>query len=110
MVSMLANQVDKRLAKDEDANASGVIINTFGWVEGAGLDILQHCIKVFGVDIVLVMNHDKLFSHLTSTLDGVGTRTIVVKLPSSGGLVTRVCILFLYSLCIHCRLILISVL
>ncbi len=86
----MAAQVERRMAKDEDASTSGVIINTCGWVEGAGFDIILHCIKAFSADVVLVMNHDKLYSNLVSSLDGVGTKTVVVKLPASGGIVSRV--------------------
>lgn len=89
-VSILANQVEKRMLKDEEANSAGLIINSFGWVDGAGLDIITHIVRAFAVDVILVMNHDRLYSTLMSSFDGpVGNRPVIVKLPSSGGLVTR---------------------
>lgn len=104
MVSTVAIQVDKRLAKDEDANASGIVVNTCGWVEGPGLDVVLHVIKAFSIDIILVMNHDKLYSNLVASVDGVGSKTVVVKLPISGGIVRRVSLLSLYVLCWHMTL------
>lgn len=73
---------------DLDAKSSGLIINTCGWVDGPeAYDILMHIVKAFNVDVILVMNHDKLYSSLISLMsDGM----TVVKLPTSGGIVRRV--------------------
>jgi polyribonucleotide 5'-hydroxyl-kinase len=114
LVSLLAGRVDGRLERDADARASGVIINTAGWGDQAGYDVLLQCIQAFSVDVVLVMGHDKLYSKFSTD---VGDHVTVVKLPKSGGVVERVrftinisvlsvlvnCVLFVflpYSLCI----------
>ena len=90
MVTNLATRVEERMQQDRDANASGVIVNTCGLVEGPGLDILKHCIGAFAADVILVMNNDKLYAALTSFVpEGV----TVVKLPTSGGVLTRVSLL-----------------
>jgi polyribonucleotide 5'-hydroxyl-kinase len=89
-VGILANQVEKRLSKDEDANASGIIINTCGWIDGPGFDIILYIIKAFSIDVVLVMNHDKLYSMLGSAVDAQDNKPVIVQLPSSGGVVSRV--------------------
>ncbi len=91
----MADQVQRRLAIDNDARASGIIINTCGWIDAAGFDIILHIIKAFQVDIVLVMNQDKLYSNLVSTFEqpswvADGFKRAVVKLPASGGVVKRV--------------------
>ena len=95
MVSNLAGKVEARLERDADARASGLIVNTCGWVDGAGFDVLLHCIQTLAVDVVLVMSHDKLFSTLITALDanntaGKSNGVTVVKLPRSGGVVNRV--------------------
>ncbi|KAL4162974.1 hypothetical protein KRP22_015251 [Phytophthora ramorum] len=46
----LAKAVKRRLANDEEVNASGCVINTCGWVDGMGFDLLLHAIKEFEVD------------------------------------------------------------
>lgn len=46
LVSQLAARVDERMANDKDAMTSGMIINTCGWVEPAGVKVLIHCIQV----------------------------------------------------------------
>lgn len=94
-VSILAEQVQRRLAIDADARSSGIIINTCGWIDAAGFDVILHIIRAFAVDIVLVMNQDKLYSNLVSTFEqptwlSDGFKRAVVKLPASGGVVTRV--------------------
>lgn len=97
MATTLSSQVNKRLEKDVDANSSGIIVNTSGWIDGPGFDILLHCIKEFGIDVILVMNNDKLYSTLTNSFNEMGSsnnsnniKPVVVKLPSSGGIVPRV--------------------
>eukprot|EP01041_Mallomonas_annulata_P001478 gene1477-2841_t len=85
-ISSLASRVNERLDKDMDARASGVIINTCGWVEGAGYDILRYCVEAFAVDVVLVMGDDRLHFSLTADLP---ENITVVKLPRSGGVVER---------------------
>lgn len=93
-IEILATQVKARLDSDVDTKASGIIVNTFGWVDGGGMDVIHHCIKCFNIDVVLVMNHDKLFA----TLSGLSNQGItVVKLPTSGGIVRRVNLSFLQS-------------
>lgn len=89
LVSTLATSVYQRLEKDADAKASGIVINTCGWVEDAGYDILLHCVHEFNADVVLVMGQDKLFSRLTSSLEAGPSKAVVVKLPVSGGVVAR---------------------
>jgi polyribonucleotide 5'-hydroxyl-kinase len=78
-----------RLDKDVDARASGIIINTCGWVDGEGYNLILHCIQEFNVDVVLVMDQDKLYSSLSSHLAAKGDNVTVVMLPRSGGVVTR---------------------
>lgn len=93
LVSTLAEKVNQRLDRDADTKASGIIVNTCGWVDGAGLDVLLHCIKALSINIVLVVNNDKLFSTLSSNMDQPSNKSAgvtVVKLPVSGGVVTRV--------------------
>lgn len=101
-VSQIAKPVKDRLIRDETARSSGLIINTTNLIEGVGLDILLHAIQVFEVDVVLVMNHDKLFSSLSAALNPPSSsvssaaittittaRPVVIKLPTSGGIVHR---------------------
>ncbi|KAG5176702.1 Pre-mRNA cleavage complex II protein Clp1-domain-containing protein [Tribonema minus] len=92
MVSRLAECVEQRQANDRDAAAAGTVVNTCGWVDGLGLELLRHCIDALSIDIVLVMGHDKLYAELMADSealpDDAPPRT-VVKLPTSGGVVQR---------------------
>ena len=71
---------------DVDARSSGIFVNTTGFIDGEGFDILKHCIEAFSIDIVLVMGHDRLYSSLSSSLPQT---VALVKLPQSGGVVQR---------------------
>ncbi|CEG39014.1 pre-mrna cleavage complex ii protein [Plasmopara halstedii] len=86
----LAMSVKKRMNNDEEVNGSGCVINTSGWVDGAGFDLLVHAIKDFDVDVVLVIGQDRLYSRLQSALTGQnadGDNRSIVKLSRSGGVV-----------------------
>ncbi|ETI35332.1 hypothetical protein F441_18199 [Phytophthora nicotianae CJ01A1] len=86
----LARAVKRRLANDGEVNASGCVINTCGWVDGAGFDLLVHAIKDFDVDVVLVIGQDRLYSRLQSALTGANANGVdrsIVKLSRSGGVV-----------------------
>lgn len=90
LVDTLASKIRARFDKDVDARASGIIVNTAGWIDGPGYDVILHCIKSLQIDVVLVMSHDRLHANLLSTL---GEKVVVVKLAHSGGVVQRVRIL-----------------
>ena len=93
-VTALAAKVEARLQTDALERASGVIVNTAGTKQG-DLDLLLHAIVALSITVVLVMGDDRLYSMLKSKVGGSGsssdatTATKVIKLPRSGGVVTR---------------------
>eukprot|EP00560_Eucampia_antarctica_P000519 CAMPEP_0197834594 /NCGR_PEP_ID=MMETSP1437-20131217/22997_1 /TAXON_ID=49252 ORGANISM="Eucampia antarctica, Strain CCMP1452" /NCGR_SAMPLE_ID=MMETSP1437 /ASSEMBLY_ACC=CAM_ASM_001096 /LENGTH=483 /DNA_ID=CAMNT_0043439415 /DNA_START=48 /DNA_END=1499 /DNA_ORIENTATION=+ len=94
-LTRLGQNIDARLEKDVEARASGVIINTGGWIEDVGYKILLHAAHALSVNVVLVMGHDRLYSMLTSHYGKLSTGDQkvkppkVIKLPRSGGVVSR---------------------
>lgn len=62
-----------------------MIINTMGWVEGLGYELLLHAAHTLHADVVLVVGQDRLYSQLSASLKDV----TLAKLPKSGGVVTR---------------------
>lgn len=94
LISNVAGKIDDRLARDEDARSSGIVVNTTGWIDGDGFTLLLHAIQALTIDVVLVMGQDKLYSNLVTALDGAAKSTTVVKLPRSGGVVSRVSVHF----------------
>lgn len=69
-------------------NASGCVINTCGWVDGAGYDLLVDAVTAFDVDVVLVIGQDRLYSRLQSSLASQCSAGLsIVKLARSGGVV-----------------------
>lgn len=64
------------------ANASGVIVNTCGWVDKGGYQLLLHAIQALSIDVLLVMGHDRLYAELKQDMTG---NIVVIKLPRSGG-------------------------
>jgi polyribonucleotide 5'-hydroxyl-kinase len=86
----LATQVNKRLQEDADARAGGVVINTCGWVDGQGYELLLDSIDIFAPDFVLVISHERLFSDLTQRVRNSGPANVqILKMAKSGGVVVR---------------------
>lgn len=61
---------------------SGLIINTSGWVKGKGYKHLIHIAFAFEVDVILVLDQERLYNELVRDMPGFVN---VVILPKSGG-------------------------
>jgi polyribonucleotide 5'-hydroxyl-kinase len=106
----LSESVDKRLAGDVDARASGIIVNTAGWIEDMGYNYILHAMDAFKINVILVVGHDRLYSMLGTMLkkrakaeearlesmtenETMNAKKAVIpkliKLPRSGGVVSR---------------------
>uniref|UniRef100_A0A0A9W5J4 Protein CLP1 homolog n=1 Tax=Lygus hesperus TaxID=30085 RepID=A0A0A9W5J4_LYGHE len=86
LVTRLAEVVHERLQANKKANVSGVIINTCGWVKNEGYKLLTHAAQALEVDIILVLDQEKLYNELTRDMPRF---VKVVLLPKSGGVVER---------------------
>jgi len=99
-VDAMGESIERRLASDELARSSGIIVNTNGWIRDEGYDCLLHTAKVLKITILLILGHDRLYSMLTSyykkqqKLQEQSDETPtpipkIIKLPRSGGVVSR---------------------
>jgi polyribonucleotide 5'-hydroxyl-kinase len=79
----LADCVNRRLATDPLAGAAGLVINTMGWVDGGGYDIILDAIRAFRADVVLVLGNDRVFARLTE--DAKTLRFPAPAAPPSAG-------------------------
>ena len=61
-----ANGCSRRKAGLLQVAAAGMMINTMGWVEGLGFQLLLHTITAMKANIVLVVGQDRLLSQLQS--------------------------------------------
>lgn len=86
LVSRLAEVISERMQANRKANASGVIINTCGWIKGDGYKQLTHIAQAFEVDIILVLDQERLYNELVRDMP---TFVKVVFLPKNGGVVER---------------------
>ena len=55
LAQKLAGVVDEYGRANAHARASGVVINTMGWVDGLGYDLVLSTIRAFAADVVLVL-------------------------------------------------------
>jgi polyribonucleotide 5'-hydroxyl-kinase len=86
-VTSIGTKIQQRLSQDVEANASGIIVDTNGAIDGEGYHMILHTIDALDIDVVLIMGHDRLYSMLTTQFNKDECK--IVKLPRSSGLVSR---------------------
>ena len=84
-VEELAAACFAKSEEDKEWKHGGLIINTCGWVDKLGLDLLKHHISAFRASMVLVMGDDRLLANLV----GQFPDTVIRKLNKPGGAVSR---------------------
>lgn len=89
LVERMGDMLDARAAATPGAAAAGCLVNTMGWVDGLGYELLRHAIGALKVDVVLVLGQDRLHSVLTQECAGLPRKPAVVKLTKSDGVVLR---------------------
>ncbi|KAI8469168.1 MAG: Pre-mRNA cleavage complex II protein Clp1-domain-containing protein [Monoraphidium minutum] len=93
LTERLASVLERRAESSPEVAAAGMVVNTLGWVEGLGYDLLLHAVAALKADVVLVLEQDRLYNQLKSALAGargaMGRELQVVKLAKSGGIVAR---------------------
>lgn len=95
LIDNLAMMIDKRDATNAEAKASGSVVNTMGWVDGAGYKLLLRALDALKITDVLVVGQERLHAELRrdfrgKTVSGTTNHPIEVwKLPKSGGVVER---------------------
>ena len=65
LVEKIAEMMEARNSKNEHARHSGCIVNTMGWIEGLGLELILHAVKSLGIDTVLCLGQERLFQTLS---------------------------------------------
>lgn len=88
-VERLADVVEERARRDPVAGSSGIVVNTMGWVEGLGYDLLLHAIRALKINTVIVVGQDRLHSQLKRSLAKEKGAIQVVKAAKSDGVVQR---------------------
>ncbi|KAK6802679.1 hypothetical protein RDI58_000462 [Solanum bulbocastanum] len=88
LVKELAQTLEMQFSGNAESRASGMVINTMGWIEGVGYELLLHAIDTFNATVILVLGQEKLCSMLKDVLKN-RPNVDVVKLQKSGGVVSR---------------------
>ncbi|KAK9885900.1 hypothetical protein WA026_013774 [Henosepilachna vigintioctopunctata] len=86
LTTQLANNIKDKLEVNKRARASGIVINTCGWIKGEGYKQLLNNTKVFEVDIILVLDQERLYNELVRDVPDF---VKVIFLQKSGGVVER---------------------
>lgn len=87
MMESLASNVDKRLESNDLSRLSGYILNTCGWIEDLGYNILLSTVDTFKANFIIVMDNEKLYSDLSRHYSN--SKIKIIKLPKSGGVYYR---------------------
>ncbi len=83
----VAAELSRHLASKPEARASGIVVNTCGWTDGDGYELLLHAIRAFKIDVVLVIDHERLFNDIKTT--AFPQQVECIKLRKSGGVLAR---------------------
>ncbi|KKK23195.1 hypothetical protein ARAM_002127 [Aspergillus rambellii] len=102
IVSRLALSVMGRMAEDEDARETGIIVDTPGILsqsKAGSLEMINHIVTEFSITTILVIGSERLYSLMMKNYDNKPSssasaaasdeRISVVKLSKSGGCVDR---------------------
>jgi len=85
-VTQMADTIRDQFKVNRKAEASGVILNTCGWIKGQGYEHLKHIAQSFEVDLVVVLEEEKLYTDLVRDMPGFVKTT---WLPKSTGVIPR---------------------
>ncbi len=66
LVDRLSSILLRRAESNPKAAASGLIINTLGWIEGLGYELQVHSILSLKANAVFVLEQDRLFNQVTN--------------------------------------------
>lgn len=86
LVSKMADVVNMKCDASKRVNYSGVIINTGGWIKGGGYDSIRHTAGAFEVDVIIVLDQERLYNELKRDMPDFVN---VLLHPKSGGVVER---------------------
>lgn len=104
VVHSLAQTCESRLENDSKARQSGIYIDTPSALvapenQEYGYKIIQHIVKEFSANVILVVGNEKLYSNVKKLFNAINTRNsatgssqaqvTIVKVPKSGGVVDR---------------------
>eukprot|EP00126_Sphaerothecum_destruens_P003833 Sdes_comp17624_c0_seq1m6887 len=87
----LAAVMRQRFQTHPETRASGCIINTCGWIDGVGYSLIEKLIEIFQVNVLCVLDSEKLFNDLkvfTKTLAS-SSPVRLIRLQKSAGVVIR---------------------
>lgn len=87
-VTALAMKINQRMKHETTSLllSSGIIVNTGDNIQtGEGYERIVHAVHALSINVVLVMGHDRLYSMLNKDM----TNVKIIKLPRSGGVVSR---------------------
>ncbi|OGE58227.1 hypothetical protein PENARI_c001G08228 [Penicillium arizonense] len=102
IVSRLALSVTGRMAEDEDARETGIIVDTPGILgsdKPGSMELINHIVTEFAIDTILVLGSERLYSTVAKQYDNKPSSSAtaaafdehisVVKLTKSGGCADR---------------------
>jgi polyribonucleotide 5'-hydroxyl-kinase len=89
IVSKMAAVVERKLEQDAELSEGGLLIDTHPWNENFGFETTMNAIEAFQVNLVITVGSERLHSEFQSKLKTHSRKIEVIKLPKSGGVVSR---------------------
>lgn len=87
LIGSLGPTIDRRCKSVSEARIGGCVINTCGWIDGAGYELLIHAAVSLRVDVIFVIGSERLHAQITADSRIDKEKVEVVKLVKSGGVI-----------------------
>jgi len=58
----LAKTLERQFSGNAESRAAGMVINTMGWVEGLGYELLLNAIETYKANVVLVLGQEYFYA------------------------------------------------
>ncbi|CAD5225586.1 unnamed protein product [Bursaphelenchus okinawaensis] len=87
MVEHISEVVNKKLKAIDKFRKGGVIIDTTAYSKGVYYKSILRAAEIFNVDLLIVLDHERLYADLQKDLKGKPTK--IIHLPKSGGVESR---------------------
>ncbi|VVB09292.1 unnamed protein product [Arabis nemorensis] len=89
LVEKLAQELEEEFTENAKSRASGMVIDTMGWIDGIGYTLLVHAIRKFNASLVIVLGQEpKLVNDLNKDLR-FKKNVQILNLEKSAGVFSR---------------------
>ncbi|CAA7055356.1 unnamed protein product [Microthlaspi erraticum] len=89
LVEELAGELEEEFAKNAESRNAGMVIDTMGWTNGLGCELLKHAIRMFNASVVVVLGQEDTLVKDLNRAFKYKKDLQILKLEKSAGVFSR---------------------